>query len=384
MAGPLAGIKVADFSRVLAGPHATMLLADLGADVIKIESPDGDGTRHWTPPINAAGQSTYYASTNRGKRAIVCDLRTSEGLATARELAETADVVIQNFKPGTMGKFGLSYEDLAAKNPGIVYCSVSGFGEEAGATMPGYDLLVQAVGGLMSITGQSDEAGGEPTKVGVALVDVITGLNAVIGIQAALRARENPASPHHGRGQHVRVNLLSSVLSALANQTASTLETGESPGRLGNAHPSVAPYETFQTRDQVIALAVGTDAQFRALCEVLGVPELGTDERFKTNELRVKNRAELRELIEAQTRRDDSSTWIPLFTAKAVPAGRVNTISQALEVAEQLGLNPVATTVDANGNIVRTVANPIDLSATPAKYDLAPPSIGEHQGATWL
>ena len=382
--GPLSGVRVADFSRVLAGPYATMLLADLGADVIKIEGPEGDGTRQWKPPVNAAGQSTYYAGANRNKRSVVCDLRAEEGLATARRLAESADVVIQNFRPGTMERFGLGYEAVAAANPGVVYCSISGFGEEEGAALPGYDLLVQAVGGLMSITGQPDS---EPTKVGVALVDVITGMNAVIGIQAALRARDLDAgSGATGLGQHVRVNLLSSLLSALVNQASSTLETGTSPGLLGNAHPSIAPYSTFATADQPIALAVGTDTQFGKLVAVLGAPELATDARFLDNETRVAHREELKAELEQRLTAQPAAHWLPLLGAQLVPAGQVNTVGQALALAESLGLNPVAETerdVAGTTAVIRTVANPIDLSRTPARYSSAPPELGEHDGADW-
>lgn len=387
-AGALAGIRVADFSRVLAGPHATMILADLGADVIKIESPEGDGTRQWSPPVNAVGQSTYFAGVNRGKRSVVCDLRDPEGLTRARELAATADVVIENFKPGTMEKFGLGYDAVAADNPGVVYCSISGFGDTGGRDLPGYDLLVQAVGGLMSITGQSDAEGGQPTKVGVALVDILTGLNSVIGIQAALRARDTEGSPTAGRGQHVKVTLLGSLLSALANQASSTLETGRSPGRMGNAHPSIAPYETFEAADQPLALAVGTDGQFARLCEVLGIPELATDERFSTNPQRVANRAELRVALVAALKQRDAADWIEAFTAANIPAGRVNTIGQAFELAESLGLGIVAetraTAADGEEHALRSVATPIDLSGTPAVYSTPPPGVGEHQDAAWL
>ncbi|UOQ56251.1 CoA transferase [Leucobacter allii] len=386
--GALAGIRVADFSRVLAGPHATMILADLGADVIKIESPEGDGTRQWRPPVNAAGQSTYFAGVNRGKRSVVCDLRDPEGLARARELARTADVVIENFKPGTMERFGLGYAELAADNPGVVYCSISGFGDAAGRDLPGYDLLVQAVGGLMSITGQSDAAGGEPTKVGVALVDILTGLNSVIGIQAALRARDTAGSPVAGRGQHVKVTLLGSLLSALANQASSTLETGVAPGRMGNAHPSIAPYETLAAADQPIALAVGTDGQFARLCGVLGIPELADDERFRTNPQRVAHREALRAALQEALRARDAADWIAALTAANIPAGRVNTIAQAFELAESLGLEPVAETAalgpDGATHAVRSVALPVSLSETPARYETPPPGIGEHQDAAWL
>jgi len=375
----LSGVRVADFSRVLAGPYATMMLADLGADVIKIEGPEGDGTREWKPPVNSAGQSTYFAGTNRNKRSIVCDLKDPAGLAEATQLALSADVVIQNFKPGTMEKFGLGYEQLARENPNVVYCSVSGFGEDKGAALPGYDLLVQAVGGLMSITGPAD---GEPSKVGVALVDVLTGMNAVIGIQAALIARQTT-----GAGQHVQVNLLSSLLSALVNQASSTLETGNSPRRMGNAHPSIAPYETVHTADTQIALAVGTDGQFQALADVLGMSELGADPRFAHNEDRVAHRVDLREILEAKLTEHPAQHWLPKLTERNIPAGNVNTIAQAIELAAELGLNPVAeTTLEQAGGVrtIRTIANPISLSHTPATYDQAPPYLGAHQGAHWL
>lgn len=380
--GPLAGIRVADFSRVLAGPHATMTLADLGADVIKIESPEGDGTRQWAPPVNAVGQSTYFAGVNRGKRSVTLDLRSHEGLQRARELAHSADVVIENFKPGTMQKFGLGYESIAAAHPGVIYCSISGFGDAKGQDLPGYDLLVQAVGGLMSITGQSDDEGGEPTKVGVALVDILTGLNAVIGIQSALRARDRD-----GVGQHVKVTLLGSLLSALANQASSTLETGISPARMGNAHPSIAPYATYAAANQPIALAVGTDGQFERLCAVLGAPELSSDPRFRTNTIRVAHRDELRRELETRLGEKNAADWIKAFTAASIPAGRVNTIAQAIELAADLELGMVAETTatasDGSTQKLRSIATPISFSRTPARYGAPPPHLGEHDGATW-
>ena len=382
--GPLSGVRVADFSRVLAGPHATMLMADMGADVIKIESPDGDGTRQWAPPTNAAGQSTYFAGVNRGKRSVVCDLRTEVGRSRAYALAASADVVIENFKPGTMAKFGMDYESVATANPGVIYCSISGFGDAQGAALPGYDLLVQAVGGLMSITGEPE---GDPMKVGVALVDILTGLNSVIGIQAALRARDTVDSPTAGHGQHVKVTLLGSLLSGLANQASSTLETGESPRRLGNAHPSIAPYETLRALDQPIAVAVGTDGQFARLCDVLGVPAAAQDPRFQDNPSRVAHREELREMLERQLAARTAAEWTADLTAANVPAGRVNSISQALDLAESLGLDIVAETPaiapDGTTRTVRTVATPISFSRTPAEYSAPPPHLGEHEGAEW-
>lgn len=382
--GALSGVRVADFSRVLAGPYATMLLADFGADVIKIESPEGDGTRAWVPPVNAAGQSTYFVSANRGKRSIVLDLKNPTDLARAKELAATADVVIENFKPGTMAKFGLDYSSIAELNPGVIYTSISGFGDREGSALPGYDLLVQAVGGLMSITG---EPGGEPNKVGVALVDIITGLNAVIGIQAALRARDTAGSTF-GKGQHVKISLLGSLLAALANQASSTLETGFSPKRLGNAHPSIAPYETFNVSGESLAVAVGTDGQFARFMELLEVPELASDERFVSNEARVANRTALREVIETQLAKREVDYWVQGCEAGNIPAGKVNSIAEALSYAAKLGLNPVVEhpviTPQGEHVVVKTVANPLELDKTPASYDLAPPFLGQHQGATWL
>jgi crotonobetainyl-CoA:carnitine CoA-transferase CaiB-like acyl-CoA transferase len=372
----LAGIKVADFSRVLAGPFATMMLADFGADVIKVESPAGDDTRAWVPPVDEHGAGTYFSSVNRNKRSVVCDLRTKEGLAQARDIALAADVVVENFRPGVMQRFGLDYETLRAERPELVYCSITGFGSKGGAHLPGYDLLVQAVGGLMSVTGSPDS---EPSKVGVALVDVVTGQNAVVGILAALRSRDQT-----GRGQRVEVNLLSSLLAGLVNQASSTLATGESPQRMGNAHPSIAPYETLRTADGPLALAVGTDKQFAALARVLGVPGLSEDSRFRGNENRVAHRAELKALLEEQLRTKPAVEWSELLSEAGVPAGKVNSIVEAIELAAGLGLEPVVEIADASSpRTSRQVANPIQLSETPATYRRLPPLLGEHSGATF-
>lgn len=374
--GPLAGIRVADFSRVLAGPYASMMLADLGADVIKIESPAGDDTRQWVPPTDARGMGTYFSSVNRNKRSVVCDLRTEEGRAHARGLALSADVVVENMRANTMTGFGLGYDQLAADNPRLVYCSITGFGSGEGASLPGYDLLVQAVGGLMSITGDSQ---GEPTKAGVALVDVLTGLNAVIGIQAALRVAEST-----GMGQLVEVNLLSSLLAGLVNQASSTIATGVSPGRMGNEHPSIAPYETLRARDVPFAVAVGNDRQFGDLVAVLGLPELAADERFSTNSARVAYRHELRALLEGALGSADADSWVSRLTEMKVPAGRVNSIAEAFALAERLGLGSVVEIADeASGLVSRQVANPVKLSRTPASYRRVPPAVGEHRGAAW-
>jgi crotonobetainyl-CoA:carnitine CoA-transferase CaiB-like acyl-CoA transferase len=372
---PLAGIRVADFSRVLAGPYASMMLADLGADVIKIESPAGDDTRSWTPPVDASGRGTYFASVNRNKRSIVCDLREATGAAEARRLALSADVLIENFRAGTMQKFGLGFDELAAENPALVYCSVTGFGADGGAHLPGYDLLVQAVGGLMSVTGDPDS---EPTKAGVALIDVIAGQNAVVGIQAALRVRDST-----GLGQRVEVNLLSSLLSALVNQSSAALNTGISPKRMGNAHPSISPYETFTAHDGPFVIAVGNDTQFARLTEILGLAPLSSDVRFARNENRVTHRGELGAILNNRLATETVAHWVRAMTAAGIPAGPVNDVGQAIDYAVELGLGSV-TEITGDGRSSKQISNPIALSRTPARYRLVPPDIGQHQGADWL
>lgn len=372
--GPLEGIRVADFSRVLAGPYASMMLADFGADIIKVESPAGDDTRSWTPPVDEHGMGTYFSSVNRNKRSMVCDLRTAGGLSRARDLALHADVIIENFRPGVMKKFGLDYETLQRTE--LIYCSITGFGSTAGAHLPGYDLLVQAVGGLMSVTGSLDA---EPSKVGVALVDVVTGQNAALGILAALRHRDAT-----GRGQRIDVNLMSSLLAGLVNQASSTLATGEAPQRMGNAHPSIAPYETLKTADGPLAVAVGTDRQFAALVGVLGAPELATDPRFTTNAERVAHRDELKALLEEQLVRKPAAQWSAVLSSEGVPAGKVNSIVEALQLAQHLGLDPAVEMIDDAGpRTSHQVANPIRLSETPARYRRLPPLLGEHHDAAF-
>ena len=358
---PLAGLRVADFSRVLAGPYATMMLGDLGAEVIKVERPPrGDDTRSWGPPHSIDGTATYFQSVNRNKRSVWLDLGDPADRAEALELATSADVLVENLAPGTMGRFGLGYPDIAAVNPGVVYASISGFGAGAGAALPGYDLLVQAMGGLMSITGPAPD---QPTKVGVALVDVLTGLHAGVGILAALHERARS-----GVGQQVSVNLLSSTLSALVNQAQAVVGAGVVPRAMGNAHPSIAPYETLPTADGVLVLAVGNDRQFASLCQVLGL-DLAGDPDFATNPARVANRESLaRRLDEVLTTRP-TVHWIQALTDAGVPAGPVNDIPAALDLAATLGLAPIAL---AGG--VATVANPITLSRTPVSYRLAPPN----------
>ncbi|MEU2288525.1 CoA transferase [Streptomyces sp. NPDC013178] len=374
--GALDGLRIADFSRVLAGPYATMLLADLGAEVVKVERPGiGDDTRAWHPPADHGGTSTYFLSVNRNKRSVVLDLTTETGLEQARALIAESDVVVENFRPGTMERLGLGPEELRARHPGLIYCSISGFGSGAGAAIPGYDLLVQAVGGLMSVTGTVD---GEPVKAGVALVDVITGLHASLGILAALRHRDAT-----GEGQLVEVNLLGSLLSAMVNQASAYAVAGLVPGRMGNAHPSIAPYETFPTADRPIALAVGNDKQFAALAEVVGDPGLAFDDRFRTNTDRVAHRTELREQLTRLLQTGGADHWSTALLAAGVPAGPVNGLDEAFVFAQRLGLPgiveiPATTAEGANGGAVRQVAHPITLSGTPARYLLPPPRLGQH------
>ncbi|MFE0646430.1 CaiB/BaiF CoA transferase family protein [Streptomyces sp. NPDC058877] len=367
MGGALSGIVVADFGRVLAGPYMTMLLADLGADVIKIERPgSGDDTRAWGPPF-AAGEATYFLGVNRNKRSVALDLTDPEDLAAARAIVDRADVLVENFRPGTMEKLGLGYEDVRAGNPGLVYCSVTGFGAAEGARLPGYDLLVQAMGGLMSITG---EPGGPGTKAGVALVDVITGLHAGLGVLAALRHRERT-----GEGQRVEVSLLTSLLSALTNQAAAHLGAGATPRAMGNRHPSITPYEVFEARDRPLALAVGNDRQFRILCERLALPELGSDPRFATNTARVAHREELLEALAGPLGTRTADAWFEELTAAGVPCGPINDLAAAFDLADRLG---VSARVPESAAGPGQVANPIGLDVTPPSYRTAPPRLGEH------
>ncbi|HVY97847.1 MAG TPA: CoA transferase [Solirubrobacterales bacterium] len=368
-ASALGPLRVLDFSRVLAGPFATMMLADLGAEVTKVERPGGgDETRAWGPPYDERGEATYFQAVNRNKGSIVLDLRSDAGRAEARRLASGADVVVENFRPGVMAGLGLGYEALRADNPGLVYCSLTGFGSgERGAALPGYDLLLQALGGLMSITGDPE---GEPTKVGVALVDVLAGLFATVGILAALRHRERS-----GEGQLVEVDLLSSLLAALVNQGSAYTVAGVVPGRLGNRHPSIAPYELYPTAEGEVVLAVGNDRQFAALCEVLGEPGLATDPAYATNPTRVENRdalaAELRRLLAARP----TAEWVELLSIARVPAGVVNDVAGAFALAAELGLEPVVSLPRADGSAVALTRNPIRLSATPPSYRSAPPDL---------
>lgn len=370
--GPLAGVVVADFSRVLAGPYATMLLADLGATVVKVESPGGDDTREWRPPVRD-GVSTYYLSVNRNKRSIALNLKDPEDLATAHRLVGAADVFIENFKPGGLAKFGLDPESVAERWPRLVHASITGFGTAGGANLPGYDMLVQATSGLMTITGAAD---GPPQKAGVAIFDVITGLHAAVGILAALRERE--AS---GKGQHIALNLQSSALSGLVNAAGAVVAGGVEPRRLGNIHPSLFPYGPFAAADREVVIACGNDAQFGRLVAALGAPGLAADERFATMEQRNAHRGDLQELLEERLAAGTADEWTQRLREVGVPAAPIMSIGEGVAFAEELGLNPV---VDACG--VPTVADPMGFSRTPVDYRLAPPAVDEHRAEilAWL
>ncbi len=358
MSGALSGLVIADFSRVLAGPYATMLLGDLDAEVIKVERPGrGDDTRSWGPPYNEQGESTYFAGLNRNKSSLFLDLKKPEGLAAARDLITRADVLVENFTSGTMDRLGLDYDSAIELNPRLVYCSITGFGSSGGATLPGYDLLVQAMGGLMSITGPSVD---EPTKSGVAFVDVVTGLHAVYGILAALRHRDLT-----GQGQHVEVNLLSSLLSGMVNQSAAYAGAHVIPHSMGNDNPSICPYSVYATADRPIVLAVGNDGQFAKLAMQVGAPEWVDDPRFETNPARVEHREELRQEIESRLETRNAAEWVDRLREVGVPCGPINDVAQAFALATDLGLEPIAAGSQ--------VANPVRFSATPPSYRLPPP-----------
>ena len=367
-AGPLDGILVADFSRVLAGPYATMLLADLGAEVVKVESPDGDETRTWTPPVRDE-VSTYYLGINRGKRSVTLDLRDEADAALARELAARADVVIQNFKPGGLVKYGLDAASVRAANPRAVYASISGFGQTGGAHVPGYDLMVQAISGLMSLTGDPD---GPPYRAGISVFDVMAGNHAVIGILAALRHRDAT-----GEGQEVEVSLLASALSGLVNHSSAYVAGGVVPMRMGNAHPSVFPYEPLPTADRDLIVAAANDRQFRRLCEVVGRPELADDERFARNRDRTVHRAELKPLLVEALAAKGATEWFELLVEAGVPSGPINTIDGGFAMAERFGLDPVVE-VGEGERALPMARHPITFSATPAAYTLPPPELDEH------
>ena len=374
--GPLSGIVVADFSRVLAGPYCTMLLADMGATVIKVEGPGGDDTRQWTPP-ERDGVSTYYLAINRNKHSIALDMSNPADLQTAYDIIDQADVFVENFKPGSLAKFGLDPESVAERWPHIVHTSITGFGSAGGADMPGYDLLAQAMSGMMSITGSAD---GPPQRAGVAMFDVMTGMHAAIGTLGALRERDTS-----GQGQHLEVNLLSSALSGLVNQSSGYAAAGNVPTRLGNDHPSVYPYGPFATADRELIIGCGNDNQFAKLVQHLGMPELADDERFRTNSQRNAHREELRALLEEALSTATADEWFERFRAAKIASAPILTIGEGVEFANEIGLNPV---VDTGGtdDSVPTIKHPVDYSRTPARYDKAPPALGADRDAVlaWL
>jgi crotonobetainyl-CoA:carnitine CoA-transferase CaiB-like acyl-CoA transferase len=375
--GPLSGLVIADFSRVLAGPYCTMLLADLGADVIKVESPAGDDTRRWVPPTTGEGVSTYFLAINRNKRSIALDLGEARDLAAARELARRADVLVQNFKPGGLARFGLDYEAVSAANPRIIYASISGFGTAGGNDLPGYDLMVQAMSGLMSLTGDPD---GPPQRAGISMFDVIAGLHTAIGILAALNHRAAT-----GLGQHVQASLLMSALSGMVNQTSAYVAGGVVPFRMGNAHPSLFPYDPLPASDGDLIVTAGNDAQFRRLCEVLGAAQLADDPRFARNEGRTANRAELRPLLAERLSRRPAADWFRDLIRAGVPCGPINTVDRGVAFAADIGLEPVVTAGQGDAG-VPTIRHPLTFSITPPRYDLPPPRLDEHgeQVRAWL
>ncbi|MGA1515794.1 MAG: CaiB/BaiF CoA transferase family protein [Ilumatobacteraceae bacterium] len=374
--GPLDGVLVADLSRVLAGPYCSMLLADMGATVIKVESPAGDDTRTWAPP-EKDGISTYYLSINRNKRSIVLDLKNPDDLSVAKSLLRRADIALENFKPGGIDRLGLGYDDVKGDNPGLIYLSISGFGTAEGASLPGYDLVAQAVSGLMSLTGEPD---GPALRAGISVFDVMTGLHGLIGVLAALNQRRET-----GLGQHIEVNLLSSAMSGLVNQTAAFTAGGVVPRRMGNAHPSVYPYQTMPTKDRDVIITAANDRQFASLCEVIGIPDAATDERFARNADRTANRDQLHPmLVEALSKWSADDLFIAL-NAAGVPCGPINSIGEGVELAERLGLAPRVTLGEGDRE-VDLVRNPISFSDSEVAYRLPPPELGEHSDEirAWL
>ncbi|MCR9220131.1 MAG: CoA transferase [Alphaproteobacteria bacterium] len=369
MPAPLEGLRVVELARILAGPWVGQTLADLGADVIKIESPEGDDTRRWGPPfIETEGEeaAAYFHGCNRGKRSVVADLKTEDGRELVRRLARDADVLIENFKVGGLAKYGLDYESLAAENPSLVYCSITGFGQTGPyASRAGYDFLIQGMSGIMDLTGEPD---GAPQKVGVAFADIFTGLYAVIAIQAALQDRLAT-----GLGQHIDMALLDGMCGVLANQAMNYLASGEAPRRLGNAHPNIAPYQTFPTADGHLILAVGNDGQFRRLCAVLGLDNLTDDARFATNPARVANRAALTDALSAETRRWTRDDLLAACEAAVTPAGPINTVADmfADPQVRHRGLR-----IEPEGT--PGVRTPIAFSRSPLTLDRRAPKLGEH------
>ena len=380
--GALSDLRVLDLSRVLAGPWASQLLADLGADVVKVERPGtGDDTRAWGPPwLNdsdgqSTGESAYYLSANRNKRSVTIDIASEAGQRVVRELASRADVVLENFKVGGLAQYGLDYASLKAVNPRLVYCSITGFGQTGPyASRAGYDFLIQGMGGLMSLTGRPDGTeGGGPLKVGVALTDIMTGLYATVAVLAALKRREQS-----GEGQHIDLALLDVQIACLANQAANYLVGGVVPRRMGNAHPNIVPYQEFPTADGYMIVAVGNDSQFASLCNTLGKPEWSSDERFATNPQRVKHRSELIALIHGMTVRRTTDEWVAAMEAAGVPCGPINTLDRVFADPHVQARGARIEMPHPLAKEVPLVANPIRLSESPVQYRHAPPTLGQH------
>ena len=382
MSGALSHIRVLDLSRVLAGPWCSQHLADLGAEVIKIERPGtGDETRAWGPPYlkdrdgNDTSEAGYYLSCNRGKKSLTLDIATKEGQDIIRKLAAKSDVVLENYKVGQLKKYGLGYDDLAAINPKLVYCSITGFGQTGPwCHRPGYDFIIQGLGGLMSITGERDDLpGGGPQKVGVAVTDLMTGMYATIAILAALTHRERS-----GAGQHIDMALLDVSVAMLANMNMNYLTSGQVPKRWGNAHPNVVPYQVFACSDGHIIVAVGNDSQFRKFCEVLDAPNLASDERFITNSNRIRNRAALIPLLEPLVARRTRDEWVNALEAASIPCGPINNIDQVFDNPQVKARGIKVEVPHPLAGVVPQVASPMRFSETPIEYQVAPPTLGQH------
>lgn len=374
--GPLSGLVVADFSRVLAGPYCTMLLADMGATVIKVESPEGDDARTWKPPVHD-DESTFFLSVNRNKHSIALDFNDAADLALAQQLAARADIMVENFKPTGLERYGLDYAAVAEHNPQVIYASITGFGTGPGAGLPGYDLLVQAASGMMSLTGDQST---EPFRAGLAMFDVITGLHASTGILGALHHRTVT-----GEGQHVELNLMSSALSGMVNQSAAYVTGGVVPTRMGNEHPSLYPYEPMLTGDGRLVIAAANNGQFARLCKALDVPELADDPRFITAEQRNAHRTDLRVLLEEQLAARSAEEWFPILSGAGLPCAPIQDVKGGVEFAERLGLEPVVLPSPLERQIP-TVRHPVEFSRTPATYELAPPVLGSSSDLvrSWL
>jgi crotonobetainyl-CoA:carnitine CoA-transferase CaiB-like acyl-CoA transferase len=379
--GPLAGLRIVDCSTILAGPLCTMLLADLGAEVVKVEPPDGDGTRSWGPPWVGAGvvgpddpgTAAYYLAVNRNKRSIRLDLRSADGAAILRRLLEKADVLVENFRVGGLDRLGFDDATLTGLNPNLVHLGISGYGPTGPwADRPGYDFVLQAEAGLMSITGFADADGGHPTKVGVAIADVLTGLFGAVGVLAALSARDRAG------GQRVDVSILESALAGLVNQAQNAFVTGTAPSRRGNSHPNIVPYETFATADGEIAVAVGSERQWTRFCGAVGAPGLATDARFASNGDRVTNRGLLRPLLEARFRTASSASWLRALAEAEVPSGPISDILTAFGLPQSRARAMDVTVQHPVLGPIRQVGLPIKLSATPGSVRTAPPLLGEH------